>query len=98
MPTRGGNDIGAKVAHVTSQGQTRPHDCHGGCGKQCPPSMWGCRECWYKLPLPMRNEIWQTYKIGQEITLTPSQAYLDIAHKAETFLRELRERGTGNLF
>ncbi len=78
-----------KVDHVKSQGQTRKHECHWpNCKKQVPPAMWGCKDHWFKLPAVLRREIWLTYKVGQEITMTPSQAYLDAADKVEKWIRE----------
>jgi hypothetical protein len=80
----------AKAAHVRRAGQTRPHRCHGGmpgCAKQCPPAMWGCRSCWYKLPKRLRDRIWAAYRPGQEATLTPSLAYLEVAREVQAWIR-----------
>ena len=41
--------------------------------------MWGCKEHWFKLPTTLRRRIWATYKPGQEITKTPSPAYVEAA-------------------
>lgn len=58
------------------------HKCHWpGCPKEVPPSMWGCKPHWFKLPKPMRDRIWATYRPGQEITKTPSTAYLEAAQE-----------------
>ena len=81
--------IKAKVAHVKQAGQTRDHHCHWpGCTKQVPPAMWGCREHWYKLPANLRNHIWATYRPGQENTMTPSRAYLDVADQVQRWIKE----------
>lgn len=80
-----------KVAHVKAAGQTRTHHCHGGCGKQCPPAMWGCKACWFSLPKYIRDEIWATYRPNQENDLQPSEAYLVAAEKAQDFLRRKRQ-------
>lgn len=78
-----------KVQYVKSQGQTRTHHCHWtGCDKQVPPAMWGCKAHWMRLPATIRREIWLTYKIGQEVNMTPSQAYLNAAAKAEKWINE----------
>lgn len=59
------------------------HECHWpGCGKQVPPKMWGCRPHWFALPSVIRGRILATYVPGQEITKTPSAAYLEAALQA----------------
>lgn len=81
------DNIQAKVAHVLSAGQTRLHHCHWpGCNIQVPPAMWGCRQHWFRLPPALRTEIWQNYKIGQEETGTPSNAYLRTARKVQEWI------------
>jgi hypothetical protein len=56
------------------------HTCHWpGCPTAVPPKLWGCRTHWGKLPTALRARIWRTYVPGQEVTKTPSQAYLDAA-------------------
>lgn len=78
-----------KVEHVKSQGQSRNHTCHWpGCRRQVPPAMWGCKFHWFKLPLHLRNLIWATYRIGQEIDMTPSREYLEAAEKVQTWIEE----------
>ena len=63
------------------------HTCHWpGCDKRVPPAMWGCRVHWFTLPLRIRNRIWATYVPGQEITKTPSRAYLDAAKEAQEWI------------
>lgn len=88
-------DIGKKVQYVKSQGQTRAHQCHWpGCTTQVPPAMWGCRNHWYSLPKYLRDKIWQTYRPGQEKTLTPSAAYLAAAREVEAWIKA--HGGTGD--
>lgn len=53
---------------------------------EVPPSLWGCRSHWYKLPKYLRDLIWQTYVPGQEVSKTPSQAYLDAAHAVQEWI------------
>lgn len=78
-----------KADYVRSQGQTRAHHCHWpGCEKQVPPAMWGCKAHWFKLPQGLRNRIWATYRPGQEITMTPSDAYLRVADEVQKWIRE----------
>jgi hypothetical protein len=50
--------------------------------------MWGCKEHWFKLPKYLRDKIWREYRAGQEKTLTPSRAYLDVAHEVEAWIIE----------
>jgi hypothetical protein len=78
----------SKAAYVRSQGQTRGHHCHWpGCGKQCPPAMWGCKACWFKLPAHLRAKVWGTYRPGQEVGGTPSEAYLRVADEVQEWIR-----------
>lgn len=87
------DDIRSKAAYVKRQSQFRPHDCHWpGCRRQVPPSMWGCKEHWLALPRDLRNEIWRTYKPGQEVTLTPSLAYIDAAKRAQAWIAQRSEK------
>ncbi len=79
----------SKADYVRSQGQTRDHACHGqmpGCKGQCPPAMWGCSKCWFQLPKALRYRIWATYKPGQEVTMTPSDAYLEAATAVQEWI------------
>lgn len=83
-----------KYQHVREAKQTRRHVCHWpGCGKQVPPAMWGCKAHWFRLPAPIRARIWATYRAGQEISLTPSAAYLDAAKDAEQWIRAQAPKG-----
>ena len=85
------NDILDKVAHVKRAKQSRGHTCHWpGCTRQVPPAMWGCKDHWFALPMRLRNEIWRTYKVGQEITMTPSDEYLKAADAVQEWIRAKR--------
>jgi hypothetical protein len=76
-----------KVRHVLSQGQNRDHECHWpGCARQVPPAMWGCKKHWMKLPWHLRAQIWATYEIGQEIDMTPSAEYLEVAQEVQDWI------------
>lgn len=56
------------------------HTCHWpGCEASVPPSMWGCRPHWFKLPKFLRDAVWRHYRPGQEITKTPSGRYVAVA-------------------
>lgn len=82
-------DINDKVKYVKSQGQSRDHTCHWpGCTTQVPPAMWGCKEHWFKLPQRLRIRVWAAYRIGQEVTLTPSREYIAVAKEVEEWIRQ----------
>ena len=77
-----------KIAYVKSQGQTRNHHCHWpGCTRQVPPAMWGCSGHWYKLPQNLRAAIWRTFEPGQEVDLSPSNEYLEVADKVQAWIK-----------
>lgn len=82
-----------KRAWVAAQRQHRPHTCHWpGCTKQVKPAMWGCAPHWYTLPKRIRDLIWRTYDIGQELRMDPSTAYLDAADAAQEWIAGYLER------
>jgi len=65
------------------------HTCHRpGCGREVPPKLWGCKVHWYALPKPLRDRIWSTYVPGQEITKTPSRAYLAAARDVQAWIAQ----------
>jgi hypothetical protein len=77
----------AKVDHVLRAGQTRDHHCHWpGCTEQVPPAKWGCLRHWRMLPRHLRDKIWDAYKPGQEVTLTPSPKYLAVAREVRAWI------------
>ncbi len=56
------------------------HLCHWpGCGREVPPSMWGCKSCWERLPKFIRDAIWKWYVHGQEVRKDPSEQYIKVA-------------------
>ena len=64
------------------------HTCHWtGCTKEVPPKMWGCNNHWFALPKNLRDKIWRTYVPGQEISKTPSRAYIDAANEVQEWIR-----------
>lgn len=76
-----------KAAYVLAQKQTRDHHCHWpGCTKSVPPAKWGCKAHWFALPKHIRDAIWAAYAPGQEISMTPSRAYLEAARAARTWI------------
>jgi len=65
------------------------HICHHpGCTTEVPPAQWGCKRHWFRLPKRLRNRIWATYQVGQEITKTPSAAYLAAAKDVQQWCLE----------
>ena len=78
-----------KVKYVKKEGQTRDHHCHfPGCGKQCPPALWGCKGCWLKLPKYLRDKVWASFRLGQEKNWTPSQEYVKVAQEVKKWIKE----------
>ena len=62
------------------------HECHWpSCSKEVPPSMWGCKKHWFKLPKAIRDRIWQTYRPGQEDDKNPSPDYWEVVTDANTW-------------
>lgn len=81
--------MNSKAAYVLRQPQTRNHECHWpGCNKQVPPAMWGCRAHWFALPKSLRDDIWRTYRPGQEVNMTPSAAYVAAAKRVQAWIAE----------
>jgi hypothetical protein len=81
--------ITAKRSYVQRQGQTRKHHCHWtGCDAQVPPAMWGCKAHWYKLPKILRDRIWAAYVPGQEVDMSPSEEYLQVADDVQRWISE----------
>lgn len=74
------------------------HTCHWpGCGRAVPPKLWGCKYHWYLLPACIRRRIWATYVEGQEITKTPSRAYIEAAQAAQEWIQEHGDDATGQI-
>jgi len=86
-----GRGVKNLIAHLqrTYPRPAAAHTCHWpGCAAAVPPAMWGCRKHWFTLPKALRDEIWRTYRPGQEITKTPSEAYLHAAHAVQAWIAE----------
>jgi len=63
------------------------HICHAkGCDVLVPPARFMCMRHWRMLPEDTRDLIWSVYRDGQEITMTPSAEYLQIAREAIAWL------------
>lgn len=79
----------SKADYVRQQTQDRPHTCHWpGCNTQVPPAMWGCKRHWFMLPKHIRDEIWRTYRPGQEKDMDPSDDYMKAAQAAQDWILE----------
>lgn len=60
------------------------HTCHWpDCPVEVPPAMWGCRKHWFMLPKKLRQQIWATYRPGQEVTKDPSDEYITAAMEVQ---------------
>ena len=95
MPKRTAATKQEKANYVRRQKQTRVHHCHWpGCKEQVPPALWGCKRHWFKLPLYLRNKIWREYQPGQEIFMTPSREYLQVADEVEQWIRKKYPSGS----
>lgn len=72
--------IGYSAAGRTPVG----HRCHWpGCPVDVPPSMWGCKPHWFRLPMQLRARIWRAYRPGQEDDKRPSAEYLTVELEAQ---------------
>ncbi len=63
------------------------HICHWpGCTVAVPPWLWGCAPHWFQVPERLRTRIWATYRPGQEVTKTPSAAYVEAARAVQDWI------------
>lgn len=77
-----------KAEYVKKQPQTRGHTCHWpNCTRQVPPAMWGCSPHWFALPWTIRNDIWKSYRPGQEKDMRPSESYMQAAQAAQDWIK-----------
>lgn len=64
------------------------HLCHWpGCKTAVPPKLWGCAKHWFRLPKYLRDAIWRHYVPGQEVTKTPSAAYVTVAQNVQDWIQ-----------
>lgn len=81
------DDLEAKKAYVRRAKQTRNHHCHWpGCDAQVAPAKWGCMKHWMRLPKRLRDEIWATFRPGQETNWTPSRGYVKVAKEVQLWI------------
>lgn len=82
----------SKADYVRSKlrsGKTGDHHCHWpGCDRTVPPAAWGCRKHWYMLPESLRRAIWAAFRPGQEVSKTPSPAYVEVAQQVQDWIAE----------
>lgn len=59
------------------------HTCHAReCDRTVPPKMLMCLRHWRMVPRRLQTLIWARYVPGQEITKTPTAAYLEVMKQA----------------
>jgi len=65
------------------------HKCHWpGCTINVQPKLWGCKRHWFMLPRELRDEVWRTYRAGQEITKTPSDDYIFVTRRIQYWIHQ----------
>lgn len=71
------------------------HKCHTmGCDVEVDPKMLMCKTHWFELPRADRQLVWKLYVPGQEITKTPSVAYVEAVQRI--ILRQAERLGLIN--
>ena len=69
------------------------HQCHAeGCKVDVPPKMLMCLKRWRMVPRKLQEQVWATYRSGQEIDKRPSAAYLRVHKEAIAAVREKEQR------
>jgi len=59
------------------------HPCHAErCNVEVPPARLMCGRHWFLVPVRLRRAVWREYVPGQEVTKTPTAAYLEAARAA----------------
>jgi len=57
--------------------------CHAvGCSERIPRNMLMCKPHWFKVPKPLRDEIWRTYKAGE------TSNWLKVVKEAQRVVQE----------
>lgn len=60
-----------------------PHLCHAtACPRPVPREMLMCRPHWFMVPVPLRRQVWLTYRPGQCDDMNPSRRYAEAARAA----------------
>lgn len=69
------------------------HTCHAtDCKRDVPPSMFMCGPHWRRVPRPLQQRIWETYRKGQEEDKMPSADYCRAAREAVVWVAQLERR------
>src|SRR5260370_449770 len=81
------------------------HHCHAiGCSKACPPQHLMCLAHWSMVPEPIKRQVWEHFRRGQERDKSCSKEWREAAAAAINAVRskELKKQGIhdrrGNLF
>lgn len=72
------------------------HHCHArGCPVEVPPRLLMCKRHWRLVPKALKDQVWATYRPGQEVDKQPSKSYLEAAKQAIRAVqaKELKSRG-----
>lgn len=81
---------GTKADHVRREmrrGPTPGHDCHwpGGCHVQTAAAQFCCTKHWRMIPRPLQQKVWRAYRIGQEISKTPTREYMEVMREIKAW-------------
>jgi hypothetical protein len=69
--------------HATAPDPQPKHLCHAiGCARAVPPKMLMCLPHWRMVPRELQQEVWRTYRPGQEIDKRPSVEYIAVQRRA----------------
>lgn len=69
------------------------HFCHAdGCLRVVAPKLLMCAKHWRMVPGPLRDAVWESFRPGQEVSKTPSAAYLVASGAAIERVAELEGR------
>lgn len=59
------------------------HTCHAlECSTPVPPARLMCKRHWFQVPRALRDDVWETYIPGQEVTKNPTIDYSIAAARA----------------
>jgi hypothetical protein len=65
------------------------HHCHATyCTTKVPPEMFMCKKHWFMLPKPIRDRIWQTYRLGQCDDWNITHEYANAAREGVAFIAQ----------
>ena len=65
------------------------HTCHNpNCGQPLPAHLVSHSSAWFALPKKLRDNIWRTYRAGQEDDKQPTMAYIEALEGCINWWRE----------